>query len=220
MKKVLLLRYSSIGDIVLTSPVVRCLRQQYPNTEIHFLCKTNYASILQSNPYISKVYHFKTNYTSIITELRSERYDVIIDLHKNLRTYQLRYILGIKTYSFHKANWAKWLLVNTKINRLAHQHIVDRYMEAVAPLNVLYDGQGLDFFIPDNHFFDHRQFGLSDQETFIAFAIGAAHATKRLPVQKIMSICHLIPQKNSAIRRFGRTSQWKSYSPGSRPQSY
>lgn len=195
MKKILLLRFSSIGDIVLTSPVVRCLRKQYPEAKIHFLCKTKFATLLKANPYIDKIYGFEKDFSVILPQLKAEAYDVVIDLHKNLRSFRLRQSLNVTTYSFHKANWAKWLMVNLKVNRLPKEHIVHRYMATVKPLGVVYDGEGLDYFIPEDQKFNRAEFGLAAEEPFIAFAIGAAHATKRLPLAKIKAICGLLPQK-------------------------
>ncbi len=195
MKKFLLLRFSSIGDIVLTSPVVRCLRKRYPEAEIHFLCKTKFATLLKATPYLDKIYSFEKDFNAVLPQLKAETYDVVIDLHKNLRSLRLRQSLGVTSYAFHKANWAKWLMVNFKVNRLPEEHIVHRYMATVKPLGVVYDGEGLDYFIPEDQKFDGVAFGIAPKEPFIAFAIGAAHATKRLPLAKIKAICGLLPQK-------------------------
>jgi len=195
-KKVLIIRFSSIGDIVLTTPVIRCLKQQ-TGAKVHFISKKNYASILESNPYIDKIFTIKNKIKEVLPVLKEEKYDYLIDLHKNLRSKQLNLSLGVKSYSFDKINFQKWLMVNTKINRLPHLHIVDRYMEAVAPLEVVNDGQGLDYFIPDeetvnlNDFFGESPV-FNAHKPFIAFAIGAAHSTKRLPKEKIISICKQI----------------------------
>lgn len=195
MKKILLLRFSSIGDIVLTSPVVRCLHKRYPEAEIHFLCKTKFATILKANPYIDKIYGFDKDFNTILPQLKAEAYDVVIDLHKNLRSLRLRKSLDVTSHAFHKANWAKWLMVNFKINQLPKEHIVHRYMATVKPLGVVYDGEGLDYFIPEGQMFNGADFGLAPNEPFLAFVIGAAHATKRLPLEKIKAICSLLPQK-------------------------
>ena len=61
MKKILIIRFSSIGDIVLTSPVIRCLKLQ-KGFEIHYLTKLEYVILLESNPYIDKVYAFNNNF--------------------------------------------------------------------------------------------------------------------------------------------------------------
>ncbi|NJN34562.1 MAG: glycosyltransferase family 9 protein, partial [Saprospiraceae bacterium] len=119
-------------------------------------------------------------------------YDLIVDLHKNLRSWQVKRQLGVKPYSFRKLNIEKWLLVNAKINFLPNKHIVDRNLETVADLEVENDGKGLDYFIPEHDEVEPSDFisFTSTDKNYIAFAIGAAHATKRLPNEKIIAICN------------------------------
>ncbi len=187
VKKVLIIRFSSIGDIVLTSPVVRCLKKQL-GTEIHFLTKSAYASIVRSNPHIDKVFEIKKEVKEVIKDLKLEAYDYIIDLHKNLRSFQVKLALRRKTASFNKLNYEKWLVTNFKINKLPAVHIVDRYIETLDSLGVKNDRGGLDYFIPETEEIDIDQYHLKTTG-FIAFAIGAAHLTKRLPLEKIIDIC-------------------------------
>ncbi|MFN0037847.1 MAG: glycosyltransferase family 9 protein [Saprospiraceae bacterium] len=189
--KILVLRFSSIGDIVLTSPVVRCLKKQL-GAEVHFLTKCPFAPILEANPYVDKVFSFQKEIPSeMAPRLKSERYDHVIDLHHNLRSLRLKLALGRPAHSFAKLNWEKWLLVNFKIDRMPKLHIVHRYMATVQHLGVEYDGEGLDYFIPEGE-------SLAGAELpggpFVAFAIGATHATKRLPEEKIIEICRGISQ--------------------------
>jgi ADP-heptose:LPS heptosyltransferase len=213
--KILIVRFSSIGDIVLTSPIVRCLKLQL-GAEVHFLTKTAFASFQHSNPYIDKVFSFEKNITDIAPTLKAEQYDWIIDLHHNLRSVHLKIMLGRPSRSFDKINFQKWLLVQCGINVLPQTHIVHRYMDTVTHLGVKYDGQGLDFFIPEkekvnlNHNSVDSNATEEDKTSFTsldmlkkslkpneytAFVIGATHATKRLPEEKITEICKGINQK-------------------------
>lgn len=194
--KILIIRFSSIGDIVLTSPVVRCLKKQI-QAEIHYLTKKSFGSIVRSNPYIDKVFSFEKDIAEVINDLTSEQYDCVIDLHKNLRSFRVRQALGIKTYSFNKLNIEKWMMVNLKLNWLPNKHIVDRNLATVVPLNIVNDGAGLDYFIPEKDEVSisdiGREYDFSiPNSQYIAFVIGAAHATKRLPVEKIIDICNNI----------------------------
>ena len=130
--KILVVRYSSIGDIVLTTPIVRCLKQQLDgNVEIHYLTKKNYNSLLENNPYITKVHTIEKNNSEVAQQLKNEQFDYIIDLHKNLRSKGISRRLGTLRFTFDKLNVKKWLLTNFKINTLPDIHIVDRYFEAI-----------------------------------------------------------------------------------------
>ena len=186
MQKILIIRFSSIGDIVLTTPVIRCLKKQL-NAEVHFLTKKQYLPLLEANPYLDKIFTINSKVGEVLPKLKTEGYHYIIDLHKNIRSWQVRLGLKKKTYSFKKLNFKKWLLVHFKINRLPNVHIVDRYLKSIEMLGVKNDGNGLDYFLPND-----RPPSAVRRPPYIAFAIGAAHQTKRLPIERIISICKKI----------------------------
>ena len=187
--KVLILRFSSIGDIVLTTPVIRCLKRQ-TGAEIHYLTKAAFAPILLPNPYTDRVFSFEKEIAEVLPALRRERYDWVIDLHHNLRSLRAKWALGRPSRSFDKLNLEKWLLVQTGINRLPGIHIVDRYLKTVRHLGVQYDGEGLDYFIPPAEEVDLHHLSPALREgNYIAFVLGATHATKRLPAAKVIDIC-------------------------------
>lgn len=188
MKKILIIRFSSIGDIILTSPVVRCVKQQVAGTEIHFLTKSPFKSLIEFNPHIDKKILFEKGLSQLMKQLRNENYDLVIDLHKSLRSKIITSSLGIKTISFNKLNYKKWLMVKFKKNKLPKKHIVDRYFDTVSVLGVKNDNKGLDFFTGEV---------ISPVVPFInyfAVAIGAKHETKKLPAEKIVSIIRLLNQ--------------------------
>ena len=186
----LVIRFSSIGDIVLTTPVVRCLKLQVENAEIHFLTKPANIGIVESNPYIDEVHTLKETYAKTIDELREIPFDYVIDLQKNLRSKRIINKLKILDFSFPKLNWQKWLATSfLKINKLPDIHIVDRYMTAVRLFDVHNDGQGLDYYIsPYDEVDTKAAFGL-DAYSYVAYAIGGQHATKRMPKELISNIC-------------------------------
>ena len=193
--KILIVRFSSIGDIVLTSPVIRVLSRM-PGAEVHYLTKTRYADLVRVNPNISKVYAISASIKEVAAALRQERYDHLVDLHVNLRSFQLRWMLRVKVCAFQKLNIQKWLLTALKIDVLPRQHIVDRYLRAVAKIGAGPDGEGLDFFIPNAEEIDINEMWPSlctNEKGYIAFCIGATHATKRLPEEKIREVCTLLP---------------------------
>lgn len=88
--KFLIVRFSSIGDIVLTTPVIRCLKLQMEGCIIHFVTKGQYAPILYSNPFVDKVIEYNKDWDLLMRELKSNNYDFVIDLHHNARTMRLK----------------------------------------------------------------------------------------------------------------------------------
>jgi heptosyltransferase-2 len=188
--KFLIIRFSSIGDIVLTTPVIRCLRKKFPEAEIHFLTKQNFRAIVDNNPYINKVHVLGDSFDIMMHELITEEYDYVIDLHHNLRTARVKRALKTaKTFSFNKLNVQKYIYVNTKINVMPRKHIVDRYLETVRSLGVENDGMGLDYFIPEKEVVQNKDIPTSHLYGYIGVVIGAAHATKRLPVEQLKDLC-------------------------------
>lgn len=192
MKKVLIIRFSSIGDIVLTTPVIRAVKQQVPGVELHFLTKRSFAPVLAANPYIDKLHMLDSDLDAVIGELKKEKFDFVADLHHNLRTLRVKRALRCPSASFNKLNIQKWLLTNFKINLLPKAHIVDRYLDTVKELGVQPDGGGLDYFIPENEMVGQDDIPVSHQFGYIGLVIGAAHATKRLPPEKLKKLVLMI----------------------------
>jgi ADP-heptose:LPS heptosyltransferase len=188
MPRYLVIRFSSIGDIILTSPVVRCLKNQVKDSVVHFLTKKSYASLVQNNPHIDKVILFDNNLKEVLNDLKNENYDFIIDLHNNIRSRMVIARLKVKSDSFNKLNFQKWLYVNFKINRLPNIHIVDRYMQTIHSLGVVNDHRGLDFFIDDKDVYNDKAFDEFIKNGFVTMAIGAKHKTKQMPIGMIIEL--------------------------------
>lgn len=181
MPKFLIVRFSSIGDIVLTSPVIRSLKKQIPGAEIHYLTRTGFSKVLEFNPYIDRLWCTDGSLEDVIPDLKKENYDFIFDLHHNLRSLKLKLILRRPSRSFQKLNLRKWLRVQLKSGWLPPVHIVDRYLETAKHLNLKNDGAGLDFYTGPvaNSFFEKLPF--RTDQSFRVLVAGARHFTKQIP---------------------------------------
>ncbi|MCU0370624.1 MAG: hypothetical protein MUC31_04350, partial [Bacteroidales bacterium] len=145
MKKILIIRFSSIGDIVLTSPVIRCIKQQVPDAEVHFAVKKSFYPVVQANPYIDKFHLLEGDLKQFTGSLKEEGFDFIVDLHRNFRSRYIRSSLKVPAAGFPKLNIRKWLLTRLKIDLMPDIHIVDRYFRAASSLGVTHDGKGLEY---------------------------------------------------------------------------
>lgn len=192
LKKVLIIRFSSIGDIVLTTPVIRTIKTQLDDCQVHYCTKESYTPLLRENPYIDKIHVLKDSLRTLIAELKQENFDVIIDLHNNLRTSIIKGVLRKPTYRFDKINFAKWLMVNLKINKLPNRHIVERYMDTIRPLGIKPDPLGLDYFIPENEVIPKSSLPPSYHGDYVVYAIGGQHTTKKLPFKRMIELCDKI----------------------------
>jgi ADP-heptose:LPS heptosyltransferase len=186
--RLLFIRFSAIGDIVLASAALRCAKQQIPGVEIHFLTKKSMKAVSESNPYVDQFHYFDKDLSATIQELKACKFDYIIDLHKNLRTLRIRLALGVPYLSYNKLSVEKFLLTKFQVNRMADRHISMRSVDTLAPLGVSYDGKGLDYFVPSEViqpvFFP---------EGYVALVIGASYATKKLPLESLKVLCSQIP---------------------------
>lgn len=187
--KFLVIRFSSIGDIVLTTPVIRNLKTQIATAEIHYLTKRSFSSILTSNPYIDKLHFLEDDLDRTIEELKREDYDYVIDLHHNIRTLKVKKALNKKAFSFNKLNIEKWLYVNFKWNVMPDMHIVDRYMNTLKGFGVVNDEKGLDYFIPESEHVKEDDIPTTHLAGYVGLVIGGAHGTKKYPVHKWKEFC-------------------------------
>ena len=190
--KFLIIRLSSIGDIVLTSPIVRCLKKQ-TDAQVDFICKDTYQSLMSDNPYLNNVWSFETEKESDFKNLMAEKYTAILDLHKNYRSAEIIRKLGLLSNSFNKINVKKWLMTQFKINTLPDVHIVDRMMQSIAYLKVKNDDEGLDFYINPKNTISKE--ALSGVQEFVVIVLGAAHFTKKIPLDKLQALIGKIKQQ-------------------------
>jgi len=183
-KKVLIVRFSSIGDIVLCSPVVRCAKQ-YWGAEVHFVTKQKYAPVIAASPYIDQIITIKDRVAEVKAELQAAKYDLVIDLHKNIRSQQVRAICKKAAYvTFDKINMQKWLAVHTPVNILPDKHLVDRYFEGLHSTGLRYDGDGLDHHLTDH---DIQKAASMVPATYAVISLGATYSTKRPPLEKLVT---------------------------------
>jgi len=199
LKKVLVIRLSSLGDILLTTPLIRTIKKN-PSIQIDFVVKEQFSDAVQYNPNLNKIYKYsnsKSEKQNLFKFLSLEKYDLVIDLQNNLRSKEILRQLQCRTLQFKKSNFKKFLLVHFKINRLKDQpQIPLRYAEA-AGINKL-DDDGLEFFTENSP--DVR---LNKNENYIGLCPGAKHFTKRWPKDYFIELGKKLESANYKILLFG-----------------
>jgi ADP-heptose:LPS heptosyltransferase len=187
--RILVIRFSSIGDIVLTTPVFRYIQEQFEGeTEIHFLTKKKFANVMATNPRIHKVHGIEKTVQEVLPELKELDFDYVIDLHKNARSFFVKKGLKKLSFSFRKYNFQKWLLVRTGLNLMPAKHVVERYLETLKAFGVKDDGKGLEYYIPDGEKFDTNSLPETFRKGYIAWVIGGAHEGKKFSPQRIREV--------------------------------
>lgn len=191
--RLLIIRLSSIGDIVFTTAAIRCAKEQIPGVEIHFLTKKSLKAVTEANPYIDHFHYHDNNLAETIANLKAAKIDQVIDLHNNFRTFRIKKALGLPSHTYRKLSLQKWILTRFGINLLPDTHIVQRSLDPLKELGVQNDGKGMDYFIPANISLKSNDLPTAHQAGYIALVIGASYATKRMPVQQLKELCALIP---------------------------
>ena len=190
--RLLFIRFSSIGDIVLTSPAIRCAKMQIPGVEIHFLTKSSMKDLVIANPYIHSVHCLEDTIDATVAPLKKLNFDYIIDLHHNQRSWRIKRALGVPAYSYNKLSIQKWLLALTKINLLPPSHVCERYLQTLLPFGVTNDGKGLDYFIPESNFSLEQILPAAFKHSYTALVIGASYKTKKMPIEKWLELVEKI----------------------------
>lgn len=193
--RILVIRLSSIGDIVLTSPALRGLRRRFPDAKIDFLTKEEYGPWIRQNPNVNTVFFWEGSVADMAEEIKEWEYDCVIDLHGSLRTRWLECLLpeSIPCYSYRKGTVGRLMSVIFKRNMYGGKHVVDRYMEALRPLGVEPDGQGLEFFIAKIDQVSAASLPFTHLAGFAVCCLGATHFTKKMPESKWAELLEKLP---------------------------
>ncbi len=204
--KILVIRFSSLADIVLATPIVRILKTQLDEVVVHFATELQYKNIMENNPYIDTIYYLDKNLATLMKELKIEKYDCVIDLQNSFDTRIIKWKLGVASYSIPNLRLEKWLMVKLKINKLSSRHQMDLYLETLQSLNVKNDALGLDYFIPEKDEVPLEWIPETHRNGYVAFAIDAQYNTKKLPVQRLIELCDKI---NKPVILLGDTEDFE-----------
>lgn len=190
--KILIIRFNAIGDIILTTPVIRAIHHQIKQAEIHILVNQKYQNVLANNPYISKIHTYSNNKNQVVEQLKTEQFNFVLDLQNTRKSHKICHQLNLPHSSFNKLKIKKLIYTRLKINTLPLNHIVDRYFDAAKPLLIVNDGRGLDFNIPETEKFNTDNLPIFFEDGFIAILLDADKGTKKIPINKLMEIIPML----------------------------
>lgn len=216
MQKILITRFSSMGDIVLTTPVIRALRRRFPEARIDYVTKHQFAELVQTNPHLTSIspYDSRTGFAGLRTlgrQFREQRYDLLVDLHNNFRTRLLQGMVRPRqTVRFSKHLVKRTLLVKTGLNLYARpiMQVPDRYLQPLRSFGVENDDVGLELFPTDEQYAKvakiFRQHHLTDDELVIGLGPVASFPLKQWPVERFAEVGQeLVRRYHARILLFG-----------------
>ncbi len=199
INRILIIRLSSLGDVLLTTPVIRAIKKEFPGASIDFLVREEYVDAVKFNPNINVVYALSRSEKSkfLIKVLNGNRYNFIVDLQNNIRSRLIVSSLNRTTYSYKKPTWDKYLLVRFKINRYKEiKSITERYCESIPGLKL--DKLGLELHTPQNISSD-----LPSEKNYLGLCPGSKHFTKRWPSEYFIELGNELISKGYEILIFG-----------------
>lgn len=187
---VLVVRFSSIGDVLLITPLIRAIRHRHPDARITVLTKSAHVPLVSDNPNVNEVIGFQPDdsLSATAARIRSARYTHLLDLHDNLRSRILRALAPGPWHGYPMYRTARALLIHGKRDRYpVHRPVAERYFAAARGLDVRPDGEPPEFFLSSTAVSQAKAWlaetGLGVARPFVALAPGAAHATKRWPAE-------------------------------------
>ena len=213
--KTLIIRFSSIGDIMLSSPLLRVLRTKFPDGQIDYVTKTEYSELVRSNPNLNVTHEYDSasgyeGLKALKEKLKAERYTHVIDIHNSIRSRILRTRLGAnRVYVIDKGITQRTMLVKLKKNIYKGViSVADRYVKTAEPLGVTNDGRGLELHIPDEILSGVSgkiaRLRLNRFEKVLGMCPGARHATKRWPAERFADLgARFCQEHQGAVMLFG-----------------
>lgn len=222
MKKILIIRFSSLGDIILSFPLINALKKEYPESEIHYLTKSVYKTILELNPAISKIILFNGQpLGELKSEIKNDGYDLVLDIHKNFRSILLTLFSGLNVKRYRKDTIKKFLLVKFKINLF--KKIIPVYKKYIKAVGEEFTKKFSHYTATELEFDRTRKYDFN----YIVIAPSSKHFTKTYPKEKFVNyikassfkiilvgdestkdkeICDQIENETNAINLCGRLS--------------
>lgn len=191
--KVLIICGESIADVVFSTPVIRAIKVELDDVNLHALFPLGISFLADENPYLDHVHRYeKGSFRKLLRDLKQQKFDIVVNLRTDWTSRLLCFLLFTKTYTYNSTRWKQWLMVNLKINQLPNLHHVDKMILALKTLGVKGDELGLDYFIPEKDKVLMEWLPEEFRKGFVAFAISAPYSTRKLPVDRMIELCDKI----------------------------
>ena len=191
MKKILIIRLSSLGDIVLTQSAVKAVRDDFPDAKIHYLTKRVFSSIVEMFECVDEIHYWEEKYT-LLTNLRKLKFDLAIDLHSKLNTFLIKsFIKAKQTATYNKEHLLRRQIVKKKTD-ITISSTVGLYFTALEKI-------GIKALFAEPRLFPKKNIKLPNilenegHKKNIGIFPGALHSTKQFPVEKLAESIDSIP---------------------------
>lgn len=220
IEKILIFRLSSIGDIILTSALVRCVRNKYPDASIDFVVKKQFSQLIKNNPHINNVIDLDTSLGFVgLKQLRKQiqesNYDIFLDIHKNFRSLYCRSFLRKTKVSRYRKNVVKrTLLTSFGIDLYSDElPVYQRFIDAAKLYGVDYDGKKTEFYLSEEDITDFQRIakenGIDVERKYLVFGPGASFSNKQWPLEYFTILADMLQKHRIQIIIIGGKSEEK-----------
>jgi heptosyltransferase-2 len=199
IEKILVFRQSSLGDVILTLPVVAELKAKFPGSTIDFLTKKHYGSVVEYHPAVDRVMLFENNadFKEILGNIRSEKYDLFIDLQRNFRSLAISlYLFGTRRIAYKKRRLAREIIVRKPSLNLKVDHTINAYFHTLRRLGIDSPPSPPQMRLPEEAVkFADRFLGESFNGIpphLIALCPGARHIEKKWPFENYQAVAKIL----------------------------
>ncbi len=206
MKKILIIRLSSLGDIVLTQPVVQAVRKEFPKAQIHYLTKRVFSPIVEMFGCVDKIHYWEEK-KALLTNLRKLKFDLAIDLQSKLNTFIIKNFINAKqTSTYNKEHLLRRQIVKKKTKRTISS-TVDLYFTALQKIGINSEVSNPKL-IPINNTMMPKAFTTNENTKYIGLFPGALHETKQYPINQLAELIDSVPPEwNCQFLIFGSKAE-------------
>jgi lipopolysaccharide heptosyltransferase II len=210
--KILILRFSSLGDIIMTTAAIRCLRKTYPHARIDMIVRSDFLDLIRFNPHLNKAWGLPKSsgwrgLRALLRDINKIEYDVVYDAHRSLRSRLLMpWICAKQKFYFKKHYFRRALGLTFKLPLLGEKRFLERFVEPLISLGVRYDGLGPEMAVDDpSEASALAKAGLVDDKTpRIGLVPSAQWPGKRWPPERFKQVAQgLIEKTNAQLVVFG-----------------
>ncbi|GMV53647.1 MAG: hypothetical protein OKBPIBMD_00237 [Chlorobi bacterium] len=227
-ESILVIRLSSLGDVILATPVIRQLQRTYPDAIIDVAVREQYGMVYTSNPRVRRVWNVAPSVTAdsdmdnwklaMLDTVPGGRYDLVVDLQNNVASTAVRHGLGMHTVKYPKFRMQKLAMVWLKKFPSATTHVIDRYRMALANYPLALDTDGPELWLPEERASgvykpdpSRRMHGEQPatgtlEGLQIGISPGARHFTKRWPAESYGQLCAQLVRMGARVMLVGGTA--------------
>ena len=195
MKKILIIRLGSLGDVILASAPTLNLKLNFPDSHITFFTKEQFRPVVNCFEGVDAIEVLphssnQKDFIRTLNQLDKNNFDIIVDLHGNIRSIITRKLVtSSQTVVYPKRRLERYELVKNKIRPLSYPHTIDLYNDCIRQLGGTAFVKRPQMISPEIN--DNKNKGSIKQTTFampVSVAPGAAHENKQWPVERFVEV--------------------------------